>query len=185
MPTKFSVTPRNITTRYRCHLWTHFALGLIFLVGGVMTGESGEDYVGSGLLALLSLTIALMLFGQRSSGPHVLALREPDYRGGDSAMEWHEALDKSGSLLILWVLFLGALLWSRIVCPGSFSIPDSVNAPLTGLLTVGGLFFALNDLRPALHKASKDRHRGNPLLWPLVASCVLLLMFLLSAAMGS
>lgn len=160
--TKSFTSPEKIAIRFRWHFWGHLTLGFILFIGGLCVGENGEDFIGSSLLSLLSLSVAKLLFSQQGR-PRILVWN-PDYRVGDSAVEWNQALDKSGSLLTLWVIFLGALSISPIF-PGSFSIPDSVNAPLTGLLTVGGLFFVLNDLRPALHKASKDRNRGNPWLW--------------------
>lgn len=93
-------------------------------------------------------------------------------------------LDKSGSLLILWALVVGGYMLVDAIGPRSVAIPQTVDGPLTGLLTVGGFFFALNDLRPALHRATQGRHRTDSTLRVAVTLIVVLLLFAVSLFRG-
>lgn len=169
--------PEMLCVRYKWHFWAHLAIGVLLGVAAFSSNDR-EASVGVLLLSLVSVTITAMLFvhSNRASGFVPGRGPKPDVGCDDSFADWHHALDKSGSLLIVWAVVIGGYLLVDVIDPRSFVIPQTVDAPLTGLMTVGGFFFALNDLRPALHRATQGRHRTDSkhrMAWTLAAMAFL------------
>lgn len=147
--------PTSSTARVDARVLFHHACFLLIVcmcASRAMTCLKTADWNGLTITALVG------------AGPVVaVSLLQHSPIESDDTTVWHEALDRSGALLLMWLAFIGLGLASELE-----DGPDLSDVPggdaLIGLLTILGLYYMLTDLRAGFHAATfqRLRHRG---LW--------------------
>lgn len=128
-----------------------FFLALVCLcAASAATRLVGHDWSGLAIFALLA------------AGPVVaVSLLQHSPSDSDDHTAWHEVLDRSGALLLMWLAFIGLGLASQVL--DALDLRDVPGGDaLVGLLTILGLYYMLTDLRVGVHAVTHQRlrHRG-------------------------
>lgn len=178
----------SVRCRYGRHLWGYFIVAwILWMTTGAATpeavnGERGRTAQTSIALIAVVHSLYVMLLLRHSRGRR---WPTPDTQQGRYD-KWHEALDKSGSFIILWLLVLVPVMAIQKFVNPQAELAEGLSATLVGLLTVGGAYAALGDFRPALHTATGGEHRNTrlklPSAWPTRTLTALAFLALWSAA---
>lgn len=179
----------RVVLRYQWHVWAFTILAtLLWLNAGILsTRGSGDEpdttVVSYALIALsLSLYAILLLTHARPDKAWPTPTTRPDcYR------EWHEALDKTGSVGGIIVFVLTPVVALQATLGSKVGLDPSIATTVVGILTVLGAYTALSDLRPALHAASGHQYRVPFIEGPgptIVRGLALLIVWLAMFALG-
>lgn len=186
----------GVKRRYGWHLLAYVVTAaLIWLAAGAVTPETAgtatKDTAQASviLIAVVHSLYAMLLLCHSHGHSHRPPWPAPDTRQGRYD-DWHEALDKSGSFVSLWLLVLLPILAIQKFVNPQAELAEGLAATLVGLLTVGGAYAALGNLRPALHTATGGRHRRTrldlPQAWPgrILTAVAFLALWAVAFALG-
>ena len=122
-------------------------LAALLLVGLVLVVALAADHTSAVRVGVGTLVLPLAL--------NTWMLWRSKVEQADDLSKWHRALDKIQVLPILWA----GLVALSVALQQAGEFPEALRGPLTSLLSLGAIFHSLNDIRPDLHEATKDRLR--------------------------